>query len=392
MTQKYQWWVIIAALMTTAPAGADETRSAGQCSAVKVVRACQPECDGERSLEACLQRPVSIRHADLPLCQALDSLSCAAGLHIVPDQDALDQAGVSLAQPVTLVAEDVPLKVALEKTLGQVGLTYTVRDGAIVVTTVPAARGKLVQRAYPLADLITGGRRQELRPELEQVFGELVIRHVTNTIQPASWDIAGGAGHIAYHPAAKALIVHQTPKVHEEIACMLEKWRMLQARPAPAAGRAMPPCPLAVEPRPAIVRAGMDPAMQTAPAVVRAEAVRTSPPRRAMQVSVRGGEVPELEIRCAGGDCLVCERVVLSAGSTLHLCAGEQQVQVCGEHFKAAADRLTKLDQDDRLILEGNVRLLYSKDERQAQVRADRVVLNPKTGHMEILATTSPSR
>src|SRR5262249_12518734 len=82
----------------------------------------------------------------------------------------------------------------------------------IGVESVPDSSGqskhKLVKKVYPVAALVAGHH---------PVDAALLVRTITHTVRPRSWDGQGGAGTIAYQDDTRTLTVTQTPFVHEEI-------------------------------------------------------------------------------------------------------------------------------------------------------------------------------
>lgn len=57
---------------------------------------------------------------------------------------------------------------------------------------------------------------------------DVLIKLVTNTIQPHTWQDVGGAGTIDYFPIGMALVVNQFEDVQEQIADLLDQLRRLQ--------------------------------------------------------------------------------------------------------------------------------------------------------------------
>ncbi|MCE9533588.1 MAG: hypothetical protein K8T89_21055 [Planctomycetes bacterium] len=57
---------------------------------------------------------------------------------------------------------------------------------------------------------------------------ESLIRLITNSVQPDSWEAMGGTGRIEYYPLGMALVINQTPDVVEEVIRLLEALRALQ--------------------------------------------------------------------------------------------------------------------------------------------------------------------
>jgi hypothetical protein len=58
-----------------------------------------------------------------------------------------------LTSPVTLDLEGVPLKTTLRLLLKQLGLTYTVKDGLLTITSESSEDQPTEIRVYPVADL-----------------------------------------------------------------------------------------------------------------------------------------------------------------------------------------------------------------------------------------------
>jgi Flp pilus assembly secretin CpaC len=65
-------------------------------------------------------------------------------------------------------------------------------------------------------------------PRSIKTLEDQLMRLITNTLKPQSWDDMGGPGHIEYFPLAMALVVNQTPEVQEQIELLLTALRRLQ--------------------------------------------------------------------------------------------------------------------------------------------------------------------
>jgi uncharacterized protein (TIGR03067 family) len=83
-----------------------------------------------------------------------------------------------------------------------------------------ADRAKLITKVYPVAELV--GRNL---PE----GGAPLIQVITRTIQPATWDVKGGAGSIEYFPEGRSLVISQTAAVQERVQALLEDLRKVKA-------------------------------------------------------------------------------------------------------------------------------------------------------------------
>jgi hypothetical protein len=95
-----------------------------------------------------------------------------------------------------------------------------------------------------------------------------------------------------------------------------------------------------------------------------------------LQITAAEGQ-PHLEVRCGGGACLGCKELDLkmTGMKPMTLTAAGGQVCLTGPAVRARANLLTT-DQKELLILEGQVRLHYTKDGQSAEVLADRIEVN----------------
>ncbi|MBV9122183.1 MAG: hypothetical protein JO112_02325 [Planctomycetes bacterium] len=145
-------------------------------------------------------------------------------------------------------------------------------------------------------------------------------------------------------------------------------------------------------------RAGIAPATCVAPAVgvPSSEAERPSTHSSGghsdswtMKVVLEEGHAL-LEVQGPGESRLTCERTTLknSGGSPLkiHVAENDTQVAVSSSALNALADSL--IEQNGCLVLEGHVKLVYSKDTQRADVVADRVLINLASGNLEIAPGT----
>ncbi len=103
---------------------------------------------------------------------------------------------------------------------------------------------KLVTRTYSVADLIVpmpDSSEANPRACLDRMTATLspasasaqtqeaqLIRVLTNTVAPESWDKSGGKGSVEYFPLTMSLVVNQTPDVQEMVAELLTALRKLQ--------------------------------------------------------------------------------------------------------------------------------------------------------------------
>jgi type II secretory pathway component GspD/PulD (secretin) len=251
----------------------------------------QTKSDKDKELDQLLTKPVNLSFNDAPLDEVLEDLRAWHGVNIVPDMPALDSEGITLKRPVTIKLENVQLRSALNLLLHQIHLTYVPQDGVLLITTEGNARGKMVTATYQVADLImpidnspvpaaynltaalersahpqtglaspgtvspvlaptsmstgsqasapvagpgmpgqpgtTGGGSPGVKGATPTMENEL-IKLITSTVSPQTWDSMGGQGSINYYPLGMALVINQTPDIQEQIADLLAALRRLQ--------------------------------------------------------------------------------------------------------------------------------------------------------------------
>jgi hypothetical protein len=59
-------------------------------------------------------------------------------------------------------------------------------------------------------------------PDGEDNPGQMLIRIITNTVEPTTWDRMGGEGSMEYLQTAGCLIVRQSPQIQKEIQDLLD--------------------------------------------------------------------------------------------------------------------------------------------------------------------------
>ncbi|MDR3636935.1 MAG: hypothetical protein P4L84_24225 [Isosphaeraceae bacterium] len=113
-----------------------------------------------KGILAKLDEPVSMSFAnETPLEDVLKYIRSAtqgpndAGIPIYVDPVGLQEAEKALQSPIQLDLEGVPLKTTLRLLLKQLGLTYTVKDGLLTVTSESSQDQPTDIRVYPVADL-----------------------------------------------------------------------------------------------------------------------------------------------------------------------------------------------------------------------------------------------
>ena len=113
-----------------------------------------------KGIIAKLDEPISMNFAnETPLEDVLKYIKSAtqgpndSGIPIYVDPVGLQEAEKTLTSPITLDLEGVPLKTTLRLMLKQLGLTYTVKDGLLTITSESSQDQPTDIRVYPVADL-----------------------------------------------------------------------------------------------------------------------------------------------------------------------------------------------------------------------------------------------
>jgi type II secretory pathway component GspD/PulD (secretin)/tetratricopeptide (TPR) repeat protein len=238
----------------------------------------------DREIESKLIYPLSLNFKNTPFRQVVEDLRTWTGINIVVDKRALEEDNISMDQPVEMNLNGVMLKSALAEILHQMRLTYVIENECLNITTEAHAKGRLVLKTYQVADLVipiedhttptvaamlgmqegsmenhsmsTSGATpftsQHSLPNGQSVSGSLsnqqsspstpasttqpqkktledsLIKLITNTIKPESWDSMGGPGTIDYFPLGMALTINQTPDIQEQVQELLHALRRLQ--------------------------------------------------------------------------------------------------------------------------------------------------------------------
>ncbi|MGZ3300469.1 MAG: hypothetical protein ACXWO3_06160 [Isosphaeraceae bacterium] len=113
-----------------------------------------------KSIQAKLDQPIAMSFPnETPLEDVLKYIKTATqdandtGIPIYVDPLGMQEADKTLTSPVSIDLEGVPLKRTLRLLLKQLGLTYTVKDGYLMITSETSEDQQTEIRVYPVADL-----------------------------------------------------------------------------------------------------------------------------------------------------------------------------------------------------------------------------------------------
>ena len=207
------------------------------------------------------QERLPVDFQEVPLENVLTFLSTFANLELDVDWQSLDAIGVNRQDTITLQLTNVPLQVALERTLDKVSdpdlaADWAVRDGVLTVASEDALRRNTVLELYDIRDLLIEIPDYEEAPEfdLDSIFSqggeggggggqspfqtqdqdperqtreELIQRIVDiiqNNVDQNGWQAFGGqTGTIEEFNGS--LIITNTPKNHRAITGLLSRLR-----------------------------------------------------------------------------------------------------------------------------------------------------------------------
>jgi hypothetical protein len=89
----------------------------------------------------------------------------------------------------------------------------------------------LMPVTYAVADLVVPIDYLDVPADGDQkgkTKEEWLIRMITRSVAPTTWENAGGPGTVQYHPLGMSLVVRQSPEVHARIRNLLETMRRVQ--------------------------------------------------------------------------------------------------------------------------------------------------------------------
>jgi hypothetical protein len=173
----------------------------------------------EKAIMKALNSPITVDLRGSKVETVIEYLQTVTGQEIILDKSTQEAAGINYDTTVNTNVKNVALRTLLRKVLGELGLTYVVKNEAIQLVTPQQAREMLTVRTYYLGDL-AGVADFTFGPifgqaQMMQTVAQLV-QMITGTIEPDSWAVnnEGGRGTIMFDPRTLTLIVKQSAEVH----------------------------------------------------------------------------------------------------------------------------------------------------------------------------------
>ncbi len=151
------------------------------------------------------------------LREVIDFLHDRTGGTFVVDPTALKRLKLDESTPVMFEAKRVTLRIAFQKILGNLDLSYVVKGDVIQVVSPQVAQSRLTTQSYYIGDLIPppppAGNQAAQAARLKWV-ARGVIHKIVDTIEPDSWQASGnGPGTLWYNPATRSIVVRNSSEV-----------------------------------------------------------------------------------------------------------------------------------------------------------------------------------
>lgn len=187
------------------------------------------EAQADEVIRRALGRKVSVDFNAVPLSQVVAKVSADYGVNAIIDKKALDDAGLDDSVRITLKVTGASLRSTLRQMLKDYDLTWIVRDGLLVITTVDEAGSHLTTKVHDVSDLL-----KPRIPGLEMVTIPLeslekpLLETIRAIVFPTTWDEVGGPGTVKAFNGM--LVISQTDEAHEAIEKLLAELRKVQAK------------------------------------------------------------------------------------------------------------------------------------------------------------------
>jgi Flp pilus assembly secretin CpaC/tetratricopeptide (TPR) repeat protein len=231
----------------------------------------------EREIEKALDNPISLSFMERPFTEVVNYIATAAAVDVVVDRRALEEEDVLTDEPVSIDVDGIRLRSALNLLLEPYGLTYSIKDDVLKITSKLRQEVDYIPVTYPVADLVVsmnrnnpagkpfstldrmnelmlsggnlpnqvsaggglfqvndgsgrmpGGPANSMSDDGSSIDFESLVDLITSTIEPKSWIEGGGEGTVKSNDNTLSLVIRQNPQIHEQIKELLDQLRRLQ--------------------------------------------------------------------------------------------------------------------------------------------------------------------
>ena len=186
----------------------------------------------EAKILAVLDQNTELEFVDQPLSDVIDFLKERHGIEIQLDRNAMNDENIGSDAPITKNIKGISLESALDLMLGDLKLTYVVRDEVLLITSKAVAEHLLSTKTYPVADLVAREDGAALGDDFQSLT-ELIM----SSIGPTTWDEVGGPGSIQEFRNARAIVISQTFAIHCQIERLLAGVRAVRQEQTAAASK-----------------------------------------------------------------------------------------------------------------------------------------------------------
>ena len=184
----------------------------------------------EKLLDQPLKSPGLVFREE-PLENIVNLLRDEYEVPVLLDEPAIEDAGLTADEPVTINLKGISLRSALRLLLKQKDLTYILRNEMMLITTPETAESDLITCLYDVRDL-----KKAMPPPTPPAGAsawadyDSLIGALTECVSPRTWSENGGKGDVrSVHSGI--LVIYQTQQVHAEIAGLLDSIRQTLRRP-----------------------------------------------------------------------------------------------------------------------------------------------------------------
>jgi hypothetical protein len=154
------------------------------------------------AIDRAMDQRLTLTKGEMTLADFVELLSTQQSVPVLLDQRALADMGVAPDAKIKVDSPKATLEETLDSCLKPIHLTWTVGNGALLVTSQATAESTLETAVYKL-----------LRP----MNPDALQRDIASKVEPTSWDNKGGPGSMAFWPGG-AVVIAQTLAAHRQIA------------------------------------------------------------------------------------------------------------------------------------------------------------------------------
>ncbi|MEE2640742.1 MAG: hypothetical protein VX768_08960 [Planctomycetota bacterium] len=165
-----------------------------------------------QALRTRLAEKVSVDFRDTPLSEAIRELVKQTRADIRIDIASFRESRIREREPVSLKLSNQKLSSVLQALVAKLRLTWTLRNGSILVTTRETADSLLKTAVFDVRDL---SRNEDESASLQDAIRMQTV---------GQWEMDGGIGAISFAKPG-VMIVRQTEKTQGEVLAVLETYR-----------------------------------------------------------------------------------------------------------------------------------------------------------------------